>query len=190
MHCARVDSGKLAPYLFGGAALWVALLDAGISPTLAGVVLGLALPLELGKRVGRALHYPVAFGVVPLFVFANSGITFGMLDWRAVGDWVSIGIMLGLVAGKPLGIFMAAFAFIKLGFARLPTGCGWLHLCAVAAMAGVGFTMSLFIASLAFGSDERMVSAQIGVILGSLASAAIGTICMAHVLHKKEKSVL
>ena len=177
----------MLPFVLAGCALWVALLAAGVTPTIAGVLLGMFLPLPMGKRLLHFLHGSVAFFVVPLFVFSNSGIPFGLLDSTAFNNPASIGIATGLFFGKQMGIFLPAFFFIRLGVAHMPPQTTWMQLYAVAILCGIGFTMSLFIGSLAFGDGVSMLYARLGVIIGSLASAVVGAICMAITLNKKAR---
>lgn len=178
---------KLAPFLFAGAALWLALFDAGVNPALAGVALGLLLPADLGKRVLRFLHVPVDFIVVPVFVLANAGLPLEGLGLSALEHPVSAGIAGGLFFGKQGGIFLTSCIAIRLGWAKLPDGCGWKQLYAVSLLGGIGFTMSLFIGTLAFGDTTFMSYAKLGVLTGSLASAAAGIICMALSLQRGSK---
>lgn len=166
---------RRTPFLLAGAALWLAMHESGVHATLAGVLLGLLLPLWMGKNWLRALHAPVAFGVIPLFVFANAGVPLSGFSAENVGHPVAMGIGLGLFAGKQLGIFAASWLLIALGKARLPAGASWAQFYGACMAAGIGFTMSLFIAALAFGGGELMTQARLGVICGSLASA-IGAI--------------
>jgi len=177
----------LPPFLFAWAALWAATLDSGVSPTVAGVVLGLALPVEMGRRVLRFLHGPVTFGIVPIFVFANSGVSLDGVTLAAFQHPVSVGAACGLFFGKQLGIFAASVAAVKTGWAKLPHGVGWGQLYAVAAICGIGFTMSLFIGTLAFGDGALMGYAKVGVLTGSLASAVEGVICMTLLLILNKK---
>jgi len=176
----------LSPFIFAGCALWVALLDSGINPTIAAVVLGLLLPLPLGKRVLRFLHGPVAFFVVPLFIFANSGIPLAAIYSSALSSPAIVGITSGLFIGKQMGIFIFTFLMIRFGLAKMPPETTWMQLYAVAILCGIGFTMSLFIGSLAFGDSILMLDARIGVLTGSLASAVAGAICMALSMNKKK----
>lgn len=175
----RKGISNLLPYLFAGAALWCALLAAGIHPTIAGVLLGAIMPLALGKRLVDYLHKWVAYGIVPLFAFANAGITLAGLSLSYVTHSVTSGIMAGLFIGKPVGICAASWLLIRMKMARLPEGVNWLQFISVAMIAGIGFTMSLFIGALAFHTEEHMLYTRIGVVLGSLASAIAGTICLA-----------
>ena len=169
----------LAPYVFLGVALWIALLDAGVSPTLAGVALGFLLPPALGKRVLHFLHGWVAFVIVPVFVFANAGVSLQGVHLNALAHPVSAGIAAGLFFGKQLGIFITTALMILFGVAKMPLQATWLQLYAMSILCGIGFTMSLFIGTLAFSDDSLMQYARLGVITGSLASAVLGTICMA-----------
>lgn len=175
----RLKVLKLWPYLLLGGVLWVLVLKSGIHATLAGVALALTIPLRPGAdcplhRLEHALHKPVAFGVTPLFGFANAGLSFAGVGLSAVLDPVPLGVALGLFVGKQLGVFGVAFALIKLGWARLPRGAGFSQLYGVAVLCGVGFTMSLFIGALAFKDPRLIDETKIGVLAGSLASALVG----------------
>lgn len=176
---------SLAPFLVIGAGLWVAMLLSGVHATLAGVLLGLALPVGLGEKVLEKLHGPVAFCVVPVFVFANAGLALGDIGVEAARHPVTLGIGIGLFAGKQLGIFAASALLIGMGLARLPTGASWRQFYAVCMVAGIGFTMSLFIGTLAFGGSDIMTEVRLGVIAGSLASAVGGGILLALTLPAK-----
>ncbi|MFZ5610249.1 MAG: Na+/H+ antiporter NhaA [Pseudomonadota bacterium] len=173
---------SLTPYILTGIVLWVAVLKSGVHATLAGVALGFAIPLRRRNAAGQsplknledALHPWVAYGVLPLFAFANAGLPLAGLALADLVHPVSLGIGMGLFLGKQLGIFTLAFIAIKLGLARLPERVGWLGLYGVAVLAGVGFTMSLFIGTLAFDGVEAANRVRLGVLLGSLSSALLG----------------
>lgn len=181
---------KVAPYIFVGIILWVSVLKSGVHATLAGVILAFFIPLRLKDEYGRSparqlehdLHSSVAFVIVPIFAFANAGVDLRGMSFERLFDPVPVGIALGLFLGKQLGVFCFTWVIIKLGLAKLPTGVNWAQLYGVAVLCGVGFTMSLFIGSLAFdqsadgiGYDDRL-----GILLGSLMSSILGYI----VLHK------
>ncbi len=175
----RMKVLALWPYLLLGAALWVLVLKSGIHATLAGVALAMTIPLRAGDRcplhrLEHALHKPVAFGVTPLFGFANAGLSFAGVGLAALLDPVPLGVALGLFLGKQLGVFGVAFGLIKLGWARLPGGASFAQLYGVAVLCGVGFTMSLFIGALAFQDPHLIDETKIGVLAGSLASALVG----------------
>ena len=183
----------LSAYMLVGLVLWVSVLKSGVHATIAGVLLGFFIPLR-GKgdesplrRLEHDLHHPVAFVILPLFAFANAGIPLAGIGADDLFDGLTIGIVLGLFVGKQLGIFGFSWAAIRLGLAKLPDGANWASLYGVSALCGIGFTMSLFIASLAFeGSGEDILAAsRIGIMLGTLASAALGLVLLARGLPKK-----
>jgi len=178
---------RTAAYVIVGVFLWVAVLKSGIHATLAGVAIGLAIPMKV-TQVGRTfsplrntehqLHPWVALGVVPVFAFFNSGIVLSASSGSALATPASLGIVLGLVLGKQLGIFGAVWLAVRFGVAQLPEGAGWRHLYGVALVAGIGFTMSLFITGLAFSDPDMFRSARLSVVLGSLLSAIGGFVVL------------
>jgi len=172
------------PYVLAGVFLWVALLNSGIHATLAGVVVALAIPLN-GVTNGVAysplremesrLRPWVALGIVPVFAFFNAGIALPPgLGADVLLTPLTLGIVLGLFLGKQLGIFGITWLAAKLGIGRLPEGVTWVHIYGVALLAGIGFTMSLFITSLAFVDAEQLAAARFAIIIGSLISAVVG----------------
>jgi NhaA family Na+:H+ antiporter len=177
---------RLWPYLVIGVALWLFVLKSGVHATLAGVALACTIPL--GRTHGRpeaadcalirleqALQPWVAFVVIPIFGFANAGVSFSGMNATAVLGPVPLGIALGLFVGKQLGVFAFAWAAIRMNVADLPVNATWTQLYGVALLCGIGFTMSLFIGLLAFpASPELQDAVKIGVLSGSLASALIG----------------
>jgi NhaA family Na+:H+ antiporter len=173
----RLGVDRIAPYVLVGIALWVFVLESGVHATLAGVALGLAIPLKrnsggpLIHTIENALRPYVSFVILPLFAFANAGVPFAS---GAVIGSLSLAVALGLFIGKPLGIGLAVAATAGLGFATLPRGTGWLHILGVGFIAGIGFTMSLFIGSLAFADESQMNAVRIGVLAGSFASVIAG----------------
>ncbi len=174
---------RTAPYLLLGAILWVCVLKSGVHATLAGVIAGLMIPHRRVNSYGRSpledlehsLHPWVAFLIVPIFAFANSGVSLAGAT-QGMFDPVALGIVAGLFFGKMLGVFSAAFLLIKSGIAKLPEGATWTSLFGVSVLSGIGFTMSLFIGTLAFESTARdfSVPLRLGVLSGSLLSAAVG----------------
>lgn len=174
---------RTAAYVVVGVALWIAVLKSGVHATLAGVAIGLAIPLKVTQH-GRSFSplretehqlYPwVALGVVPVFAFFNSGIVLSASTVNALVSPTSLGIVLGLLVGKQLGIFGAVWLAVRSGVAKLPDGTGWRQVYGVALLAGIGFTMSLFIVGLAFSDPERFRSARLSVVVGSLLSAMAG----------------
>jgi NhaA family Na+:H+ antiporter len=171
------------PYLLVGIALWVCVLKSGVHATLAGVVLAFCLPLAYRTtapeerpyiRLEHALKSWVSFFVLPVFAFANSGLSLRGISVAMVHDPVTLGIVAGLFLGKQLGIFAGAASLIALGIARLPSGASWRQLYGVGVCGGIGFTMSLFIGTLAFQDGHHQPLVQLGVLVGSLLSAALG----------------
>lgn len=172
---------SIVPYLAVGLILWVAVLKSGVHATLAGVSLALFIPLRTNEsspleRLEHDLHPTVAYGILPLFAFMNTGISLSGLSLDSFTQNVPLGIALGLFFGKQLGVFGFSWLTIKLGFARLPDNCGWLALYGVALLCGIGFTMSLFISSLAFDKTglDTLVDDRLGILSGSILSAAAG----------------
>jgi NhaA family Na+:H+ antiporter len=192
------NNTNLTAYLMIGTIMWVALLKSGVHATLAGVALAMFIPMRDPaspgasplKQLEHDLHTTVAFGVLPVFAFANAGISFGSVPVSAVLHPVPVGIALGLFAGKQLGIFTLCWLAIRLGLARLPDGVSWLSLYGVSVLCGIGFTMSLFIGSLAFDvTDTRsMFDERIGIIAGSLLSGVVGYVVLRYVLTDKAPS--
>lgn len=175
----RLKVISLWPYLLLGLVLWFLVLKSGVHATLAGVALALTIPLRADDRcplhrLEHALHKPVAFGVTPIFGFANAGLSFAGIGLSALLDPVPLGVALGLFLGKQLGVFGVSFGLIRLGWARLPAGASILQLYGVAVLCGIGFTMSLFIGGLAFGDPLLIDETKIGVLVGSMASALLG----------------
>src|SRR5699024_10655135 len=126
-------------------------------------------------RVQRTLHPWVAYGIMPLFALANAGVGLGGVDLSAAGPcWIMAGIAVALVAGKPLGVIGVSWLVVKLGWCRLPPGVSWGRICLLGLLAGIGFTMSIFIAMRAFADEARLAAAKLGVLLGSLSAALLG----------------
>ncbi len=175
---------RIEAYALLGVVLWVAVLKSGVHATLAGVVLGFAIPLRDPQRPGHSplrrvehdLHQWVAFLIVPLFAFANAGVGLEGFTLGTVMEPVPLGITLGLFLGKQIGILAFCGVFILAGWARLPAGASWWGFYGVSLLCGVGFTMSLFIASLAFeqGASGYIASDRLGILIGSGLSAVAG----------------
>ncbi len=167
-------------YILVGVVMWIATLKSGVHATLAGVVLGLFIPLKNSKAkfhsLEHSLHSPVNHFILPLFAFVNTGIDFSSITLADFTDSVTVGIALGLFLGKSIGIFSFSLLAIALKFGSLPKGVGLKELFGVAILGGVGFTMSLFIGSLAFESGEslNLADERVGILIGSLFSALIG----------------
>lgn len=170
------------PYVLLGTVLWVAVLKSGVHATLAGVVTALFIPMTCPKRPGyspcehliHALHPWVAFAILPIFAFANAGVPFDGMGFHSFGDPLTLGIIVGLIVGKQVGIFSLLFLTIKSGLSPMPRGVTWLQLYAVSVLCGIGFTMSLFIGSLAFSTEAEQAAIRFGVLVASLISAILG----------------
>lgn len=170
-------------YILVGAVMWVAMLKSGVHATLAGVLLAMFIPMKNNdnpsysplKTMEYDLHTPVAFFILPVFAFANSGISFAGMSMEQVLHPVPVGIALGLIIGKQFGVFSLCWLAVKMKLASLPEGMNWIKLYGLAGLCGIGFTMSLFIGSLAFGEGTgAMFDERLGIIVGSLISGIIG----------------
>lgn len=181
----RMGVYKLLPYLIGGVILWYFVLNSGVHATVAGVVTALMIPLHTSSEktntdnsplctLEHALAKPVAFFVVPLFGFANAGISFAGMSPSIIFDTLPLGIMLGLFVGKQIGVFGAAWLAIKSGLAQMPLNANWMQIYGVAILCGIGFTMSIFIGLLSFQSELLQAETKIGVLTGSGLSAVCG----------------
>jgi len=181
----RLHVARKAPYFLVGTVLWISVLKSGVHATLAGVALAFTIPLtvtgpEGGQRsplreIEHDLHAWVAFLIMPLFAFVNAGVDVTGIAFGEVDLSMPLGIALGLFLGKQLGVFGFSWLSIKLKLAKLPAGSGWGHLYGVAVLTGIGFTMSLFIASLAF-TDDRMFqyTDRLAILAGSFLSGILG----------------
>ena len=179
----RARVAAVPPYLVLGLVMWAAVLKSGVHATLAGVALAMFIPLRLPgaaepplRRLERELHPTVAYAILPLFAFANAGVPLQGVTLAALAQGVPVGVALGLVAGKTLGVLGAVWLAVKLRLARLPENAGWMHMAGVAALCGIGFTMSLFIAGLAFEDDLARYArdSRLGILCGSAASGLVG----------------
>jgi NhaA family Na+:H+ antiporter len=174
----RID--RTAPYIFLGFAMWVFVLKSGIHATLSGVALAMTIPLlrrdgsNFIHALEEGLHPYVKFLILPLFAFANAGIPLSGLSIDSILAPIPLGIAAGLVLGKPIGILLAISACLTLGIARLPERVTWTHMTGVGCLAGIGFTMSLFIGTLAFHTPDQINAVRVGVIAGSLVSTSFG----------------
>ncbi len=182
-------------YFFIGLVLWAAVLRSGVHATLAGAALALFIPLRIGDAEGDSplrtlehdLHPIVAFGVMPIFAFANAGISLGGMTLGSLLELVPLGIAVGLLAGKAIGVFGASAFAISTGFARLPHGANWGSLFGCSVLCGIGFTMSLFIANLAFGQSapQLAVRAVLGILAASLVAAVVGYLLLTATLSRE-----
>ncbi len=183
---------KGAPYILLGLVLWVAVLKSGVHATLAGVALGFLIPLEpdqdgrsIATEYEHGLHPWVAYFVMPIFAFANAGVPLSGVTLDVLLSPLPLGIALGLFAGKQIGVFGIVFAAVKLGLATKPDEISWQKLYGTACLAGIGFTMSLFIGSLAFEDVALANAVRMGVLMGSIASGVLG----AFILYRSTSSV-
>ena len=175
----RLGVMRLWPYLLLAAALWLAVLLSGVHATIAGVLAAFAIPIGTAersplRRLEHGLHPWVAFAIVPLFGFANAGVSFGGIGIDALAAPLPLGIGAGLFLGKQAGIFASVRIAVALRLAARPAGASWLQLYGVALLCGIGFTMSLFIGGLAFTDPMLGDAVKIGVLGGSLLSAISG----------------
>ncbi len=181
----RAGVKSIGPYVLVGMVIWLCVLKSGIHATLAGVITALAIPLSDGKggsplkSAEHALHPWVAFGVLPMFAFANAGVSLRGVSLETLSQTVPLGIATGLVVGKAVGVFSACWLMIKLLGARLPAGSSWAQLFGVCVLCGVGFTMSLFIGSLAFENQDVEYAIQVKLgVLGGSTIAALTAVCI------------
>ena len=183
----RAGIVRLAPYLVLGILLWVLMLLSGVHATIAGVLLALTIPLVRtpGKpeaspeisplhRLEKRLHVPVAFVIVPIFGFANAGVSFSGVSWGLLQDSLAIGVAAGLVVGKLLGVFGAVVLLVRSGWADLPARATWTQMLGVSLLCGIGFTMSLFIGLLAFTDPALQDRVKYGILAGSLCAGLAG----------------
>lgn len=181
---------KISMYVFIGSIMWVALLKSGVHATLAGVILAMFIPMYSKvdpehspvMELEHDLHSAIAFFILPIFAFCNSGISMSNASSDFFLHGVPVGIALGLFAGKQIGVFGFIWLGIKTGISKMPVGMNWASLYGMAALCGIGFTMSLFIGSLAFNqtAESLVFDERFGIVLGSLISGATG----AFILHK------
>ena len=181
---------SLTPYVLLGIVLWIAVLKSGVHATLAGVALAAFIPATkksangeygMAERMEHDLHPWVVYAILPVFAFANAGVPIIGLSPRALLEPVPLGIALGLFVGKQIGIFSAAWIAVKVGVASLPAGVNWRQVYGLSALCGIGFTMSLFIGSLAFeggGGPDYAVDDRLGILTGSFLSAIAGVLIL------------
>ncbi len=174
---------SLVPYLVGGALMWFLMLKSGVHATIAGVMLAFAVPYSAkdddeespSHKLEHFLHKPVAFVILPLFALASTAIPVGA-DWmQSLASTNSVGIAAGLIAGKPLGITLFCFVAVASGLCRLPPDLNWRHVFGAGVLGGIGFTMSIFIANLAFaGNAEAVNASKMAILAASLAAGTLG----------------
>ncbi|SCA56564.1 sodium-proton antiporter [Candidatus Terasakiella magnetica] len=185
----------LAPYILIGIAVWLGVLKSGVHATLAGVLVALTVPLKEKdgysplKTLEHGLHPWVAFMIVPVFAFFNAGVSFKGISIESVLAPIPLGIALGLFVGKQLGVFVFSWVAVKAGICRLPKNVNFAKVYGVACLTGIGFTMSLFIGTLAFSTDEQLNAVRLGVILGSVLSTILGVVVLKRSLVESKLTV-
>ena len=191
----RLKVFSLIPYIIGGIIMWYFMLQSGIHATITGVLVAFAIPFGDGKKKSTSyvlqhlLHKPVAFVILPLFALANTCITFS-------SDWIShlwqpnsIGVFMGLVIGKPLGIFLFSFLAVSISICTLPSDLKWKHIIGAGFLGGIGFTMSIFVTLLAFNDNQLVTGTKITILLSSLTAGIIGFLWLKSVLKKETYSI-
>jgi NhaA family Na+:H+ antiporter len=180
----RLRVHNLIPYLLGGAAMWYFMSISGIHPTITGVLLAFAIPYRDRSEkspsflLQHLLHKPVAFLILPLFALANTGVSIDNNLLSGLGQNYSLGIIAGLVIGKPLGIFIFSFIGVSLGLCSLPPDLKWTNIIGAGFLGGIGFTMSIFIALLAFDLPEMINTSKIAIFIGSLVAGTVGLLLL------------
>ena len=173
----------LLPYLIGGALMWALMLKSGVHATIAGVLLAFAIPhsarqddeKSLSQRLEHHLNSPSSFFILTLFALANTGIVVGATWGTELASTNSLGIVGGLLLGKPLGIFLFSFAAVAVGLCKLPPDVSWRHVLGAGMLGGIGFTMSIFITNLAFpGQPDTITASKIAIFLASMTAGVIG----------------
>lgn len=190
----RMKINSWWPYVIGGIGMWYFMLNSGIHATISGVLLAFVIPFGEGSKrtisykMQHFLHKPVAFIVLPIFALANTAVVFGT-DWKeGITHVNSIGVFLGLVLGKPIGVFVFSFVSVALGVCSLPKELNWKQIFSVGFLAGIGFTMSIFITLLAFkGEDEVVTISKIAILFSSLIAGLIGYLLLAFTLKEVTK---
>jgi len=187
---------SLIPYLLGGALMWFLMLKSGVHATIAGVLLAFTIPFT-GKeddeespshRLEHFLHKPVAFIILPIFALCNTGIVIGGDALASLSATNSLGIVSGLLIGKPIGIMLLSFAAVGLGVCRLPLDLNWKHVFGAGILGGIGFTMSIFITNLAFAGESNLINAsKMAILLASLTAGTTGFLWL-KLLDKPEES--
>ncbi|MBK7692314.1 MAG: Na+/H+ antiporter NhaA [Bacteroidetes bacterium] len=187
----RMKVHNLIPYIFGGMMMWYFMLQSGVHATLTGVLLAFAIPFGNGDQKSTSytlqhfLHKPVAFVILPLFAMANTVIIFAGDISELVSGNNTIGIALGLLIGKPLGIFLATFFVVTAGYATLPKDINWKSIIGVGVLGGIGFTMSIFVTLLAYSDDTIVNSSKIVILISSLIAGFLGFVMLKYSLKEK-----
>ncbi len=189
----RMKIKNLIPYLIGGIAMWYFMLHSGVHATITGVLLAFAIPFGNGDKkstsyiLQHALHKPVAFIILPLFALANTAIIFKGNLIETVTENNSLGIALGLIIGKPIGIFLMSFLAVTLGFCKLPKDVNWKSIFGVGILGGIGFTMSIFVTLLAFENETIINNSKLIILISSSTAGLIGFLTLRMLLKPSRK---
>ena len=181
---------NLFPYLIGGVAMWYFMLHSGVHATITGVLLAFAIPFGNGGEKSTSfilqhfLHKPVAFIILPIFALANTAIVFSGDISQTLTENNSLGIALGLIVGKPLGIFVLTFLAVTFGLCKLPTDLNWKSIFGVGLLAGIGFTMSIFVTLLAFDNETIINNSKLIILISSLIAGLLGFFVLNGILNK------
>lgn len=187
----KLKVNNLIPYLVGGVIMWYFMLQSGVHATLAGILLAFTIPFGKGAEQAPSyvlqhwLHKPVALVILPIFALANTAIVLGSSWTSGLADSNSIGIFAGLIIGKPLGIMLFSFVTVSAGICKLPRDLQWKQILGIGFLAGIGFTMSIFITLLAFEQSELVTGSKISILLASLVSGMIGFLWLAWTLRSR-----
>ncbi len=188
----------LTPYLVGGAIMWFLMVQSGVHATIAGVLLAFVIPFgpkaaqekSPSHRLEHVLHKPVAFVILPLFALANTGVVFDPQWQQGLSSANSLGIIAGLVLGKPVGIVLLSYLAVASGLCRLPSGLTWRHLIGVGLLAGIGFTMSIFITNLAFANQPDIINAsKMAILVASVSAGLLGMLWLTLMTPKKTSTL-
>ncbi|MFK8269615.1 Na+/H+ antiporter NhaA [Capnocytophaga stomatis] len=180
----RLKVRNLIPYIIGGVVMWYFMLHSGVHATITGVLLAFAIPFGNGDEKSTSyvlqhfLHKPVAFVILPIFALANTAILFSGSITETLTENYSLGILLGLVVGKPLGIFLLTFLAVTFGLCKLPSELNWKSIFGVGLLGGIGFTMSIFITLLAFDNELIINNAKLIILISSLAAGILGFVTL------------
>jgi NhaA family Na+:H+ antiporter len=190
---------SLIPYLIGGVAMWYFMLHSGVHATITGVLLAFAIPFGNGDEkspsyiMQHVLHKPVAFIILPVFALANTAIVFGGDFAQTLTENNSLGIALGLIVGKPVGIFLLTYLAVTFGFCKLPSDLNWKSIFGVGLLGGIGFTMSIFVTLLAFDNETIINNSKLVILISSLTAGILGFITLRLTLkgtnHVEEKEI-
>jgi NhaA family Na+:H+ antiporter len=182
---------NLIPYFIGGVAMWYFMLHSGVHATITGVLLAFAIPFGNGGEKSTSyilqhfLHKPVAFIILPIFALANTAIVFSGSITQIVAENNSLGIALGLIIGKPLGIFLFTLLAVTFGLCKLPSDINWKSILGVGLLGGIGFTMSIFVTLLAFDNETIINNSKLIILISSLIAGLLGFFVLNGILNKK-----